>query len=118
MTRSLLSAIALALSLVFLGGCKTQTLYHWGNYENMLYANYAKPGQLSPEDQLVLMEEDMQKAETAGQPLPPGFFAQLGRVFLELGQIGEARSAFEQEKTRFPESAALMDRFIENLPTS
>ena len=117
MNRSTLVALV-AATLSLFAGCKTQTLYHWGNYESMLYAQYSSPGKLTALDQLQLMQEDQAKAEAANRALPPGFFAQLGRIHVELGQVDEARAAFEREKAVFPESAPLMDRFISTLPTS
>jgi hypothetical protein len=111
----LLHALLLATPALLLAGCATPTLYYWGQYEDMLYASYAAPGELPPERQLELMEEDRQKAGAVNKPLPPGFYAHLGYVYFQMGKTDEARQAFEIEKERFPESAVLMDRLLANM---
>ena len=108
----LLATPALAL---LLAGCAAPTVYYWGQYEDLLYATYAAPGEMPPERQLELMEEDRQKALAQNKPLPPGFDAQLGYVYYQLGKMDEARQAFELEKVRFPESTVLMDRLLASL---
>jgi len=109
-----LSLATLALALL-LSGCAAPTVYYWGEYEDILFANYAAPGEMPPERQLELMEEDRQKALAQDKPLPPGFEAQLGYLYYQLGKTDEARQAFELEKARFPESTVLMDRLLASL---
>jgi len=45
----------------------------------------------------------------------PGFHAQLGYAYYELGKVDQARQEFETEKADFPESAVLMDRLLARL---
>lgn len=108
--RPLLLATPVLVSL--LAGCAAPTVYYWGQYEDLLYASYAAPGEVPPEQQVALMEEDRQKARSENKPLPPGFNAQLGYLYYQLGKTDEARESFEIEKARFPESAVLMDRLL------
>ena len=100
------------LPLILLTGCGTPTLYSWGHYENDLYAAYAAPDKMPAERQIEHMEADLQKARSENKPLPPGFHAHLGCLYYQLGKGAEARQQFETEKTKFPESAVLMDRLI------
>jgi hypothetical protein len=108
----LLAAPALAL---LLGGCAAPTVYYWGQYEDLLYASYAAPGAVPPEQQVALMEEDRQKARAENKPLPPGYYAQLGYLYYQSGKPDEARQAFAIEKAQFPESAVLMDRLLASM---
>lgn len=101
--------------VVVLAGCAPQTLYSWGSYEPMVYAMYATPDNATADIQIIRLEEDIQKARAKGNSLPPGFYAHLGYLYFQQGNIELARRAFETEKSAFPESAVLMDRMIATL---
>jgi hypothetical protein len=98
-------------------GCQSPNVYYWGHYEELVYVTYAKPGKLPPEAQVLKMEEDLQKAASAHQPVPPGFHAYLGYLDYQMGKPDLARQEFEKEKVQFPESAVFMDRMTTNLVT-
>lgn len=103
--------LALALTL---WGCNS-TQYHWGNYETVVYLSYYAPDKATAEKQIEILEEDIQKARSADKPLPPGFLAHLGMLYAQTGRNTDALNAFEAEKRAFPESAKLMDQFIQKL---
>ena len=100
---------------IFVGGCASQSIYYWGDYEDLIYAQYHEPGKATQEYQIEKMQADIQRAKSKNKPLPPGFYAHLGYQYLQLGKAGEARQYFEIEKGNFPESAVLMDRFLKKL---
>ena len=102
---------------VLLAGCQSPNVYYWGHYEDLVYVTYAKPGKLPPEAQGLKMDEDLQKAAAANQPVPPGFHAYRGYLDYQLGKTDLARQEFEKEKVQFPESAMFMDRLMTNLVT-
>jgi hypothetical protein len=100
-------------------GCGTpRALYYWGSYEPLIYTMYATPGKATPEDQVLKLEEDFQKAKAKNQPVPPGFHAHLGYLYFQLGKTDEARREFETEKANFPESSVFMDRLLAKLNKS
>jgi len=106
----------LSLAVVALvTGCQSPDIYYWGNYENLVYITYAKPGKATPEFQVQVMEADVHKAISANKPLPPGFHAHLGYLYYQLGKADLALQEFQKEKAQFPESAILMDRLSANL---
>ena len=49
------------------------------------------------------------------KPLPPGWHAQLGYAYFQLGKLDQAKQEFEAEKAAFPQSAVFMDRLSANL---
>lgn len=107
------------LSLTTLTGCATQkTLYSWGQYEEVLYSSYAKPGQTPLEKQIEMLEQDYQKARSKQQPVPPGWHAHLGFLYYGVGKLDKAKQEFESEKAAFPESAILIDRLLTRLKKS
>ena len=115
MPSSLRTAIAWAWLGIFLLGCST-TLYSWGHYEERIYASYLSPGTTSPEAQAAELERDYEKARAENRRVPPGFHAQLGYLYVQLGKLDQARRELEAEKTEFPESAVFVDRVLASLP--
>lgn len=73
---------------------------------------YSKPDKATAEQQIVVLEEDLQKARSGNKPMHPGFHAHLGSLYYQTGKPDKALVEFETEKKAFPESAVLMDRFI------
>jgi hypothetical protein len=115
MASFLRAAIAWAWLSVVLLGCSTPTLYSWGHYEERIYASYVTPGTMSLEAQVAQLEQDYQKARTENKRMPPGFHAQLGYLYLELGKLDQARQELQTEKTEFPESAVFVDHLLASL---
>ncbi len=108
--------LALLLAAAALGGCAAApTLYHWGSYENLVYARYAAPGKLAPEQEIEQLEKDRQQALAAHRRLPPGWHAHLGSLYLQVGKADQAQQEFASEKAEFPESAVFVDRLTANL---
>jgi hypothetical protein len=105
-----------ALALV-LTGCahRAETLYSWGQYEDLIYLSYAEPGKVSPEMQVEKLEQDYQQARAVNKRMHPGFHAHLGYLYVQLGKLDQARQEFSTEKAEFPESATLIDRLVANL---
>lgn len=97
-----------------LTGCAAPTLYTWGHYEELIYVSYAAPGKLSPEMQVAKLEEDYQKARATNKRMPPGWHAQLGYLYFQLGKMDQAHQEFLTEKAEFPESAVFIDRLLIN----
>jgi hypothetical protein len=106
----------MAAALVMCSACATAPSYYsWGGYEELIYANHAKPGALPLDQQIAQMEMDRQAANGASGRLPPGWHAQLAALYSQSGNVDSARSELLAEKAAFPESATLMDRLIANL---
>lgn len=106
-------AIGLGLLALLLGGCQTaRPLYYWGHYEGEAYLGYSKPGKVTPDQQILDLQEDVQKAAAANLPVHPGLHAQLGYLYAQQGKQDQARKEFELEKSLFPESTAFIDRLL------
>lgn len=107
------TALPVLVTALLASGCATQAgLYHWGSYEDQVYAMYSAPGKVSPQEQLAKLEADVEKARAANRSLPPGHHAHLGYLYFQAGQLDKAVAAFETEKLLFPESRPYMDRLI------
>jgi hypothetical protein len=100
--------------VLLITGCTTKTqIYHWGSYENQLYARFST--NTNPEQQIDEMEKTLH-TNKVNRPMPPGFHAHLGLLYGEMGNIDKMREHFTIEKNLFPESAAFMD-FLLNKST-
>ena len=108
--HSVLPAIVLAACF---SACESSpgALYSWGSYESQVYAylNGESRG-----EQLAALERDLEKAEAGGKAVPPGFYAQLGLLYVETGDAVGAVACFTMEKTLFPEAAVFMDFLLAN----
>lgn len=107
----------LAPSLAAIGllaGCQSPDVYYWGHYENVIYDMYNKPDKASPEQLAAILEQDEQKAASKNKPLPPGFHAQLGYLYAQMGKTDQARQQYEKEKQMYPESSVIMNRMLGN----
>ena len=103
------------LAVMLTGGCATapKELYYWGNYETLLYQMYNNPGEATAVIQVDKLEQDINRAEASGKNVPPGLYAHLGIMYASLGKLADAEAAFEEEKSRFPESAILIDGMMQ-----
>lgn len=104
----------LAAALATLSACAPVAgpLYHWGPYEDLLYAMYAAPGKADPGVQVERLSRDIAEAQSKGQRVAPGVHLHLGYMYWLEGNAASARQAMEAEKRLFPESAVLVDRML------
>lgn len=101
---------ALVVSCLILIGCATsESLYYWGNYEEIIYQMYVKPGSADPGTQIQKLKEDLNKASSEGKLAAPGLHAHLGYMYFLQGDTLDALLEFEAEKKLFPESARFVD---------
>jgi len=100
---------------VFLAGCTSQ-IYYWGTYEDQLYAylnGESRETQIQAlEAELPKMEDGTPNMKPNGKKVPPGFYAQLGMLYSEIGDDYNAIACFEKEKALFPEAATYMDYLL------
>ena len=89
--------------------------YGWANYEDLIYAMYAEPGEATPEAQIDQLSRGLEEAESAGRQAGPGVYAHLGYMQYLTGNIDAARGAFERERSLYPESTAFVDGLLKQL---
>jgi hypothetical protein len=112
--RTITSSFVILLAAAVLAGCagRKPLLYHWGSYEEQIYAMYSDTGKVPIEEQLQDLERDYQAARAANEAVPPGYHAHVGYLYFQLGKIDQALQSFATEKALFPESTVYMDRLI------
>jgi hypothetical protein len=90
-------------------------VYGWGGYDDLVYSMYANPGEATPEAQISQLSAGIEEATSAGLQAGPGVYAHLGYMHYLTGNLGAAHSAFEQERTLYPESAVFVNGLLEQL---
>ncbi len=108
--RGLIGIMVLSVACM---GCATKQLYHWGSYEDDLYATYKSP-ENGKEFQETL-RQIIDKSEKRGQTVPPGICAEYGFCLYTEGRLDEAVGWFEKEREAWPEAAVLMNTLIRNV---
>lgn len=100
--------------LLLLLACTTgnPNLYYWGDYEDAIYDMYLEPGKTSLTDEILRLEEQVEKAAAAGMTVPPGLHAHLGYLYVNEGDDATALVHFQTEKALFPESTVFIDGLI------
>ncbi|MEN3111230.1 DUF4810 domain-containing protein [Uliginosibacterium paludis] len=113
-SRSL--ALLACVAGLALAGCasKPAGLYYWGDYQKQVYAELRSESGGGPE-QIIALEKTVQQARSQSKPLPPGFHANLGLLYLGQGKIDQVVQEFETEKALFPEGASFMDFLLRKI---
>lgn len=117
MKKLVLSLIALSFVLVGCGG-GTTSLYRWGEFSLQTYNYMNEKGKSSPLEQIAYLEKDIEKAKAENKAVPPGLYAHLGLLNLDIQNSQRAAMYFQLEKQVYPESTVLMNRLMQRLGTS
>lgn len=98
-----------------LSGCATgpSDQYYWGGYEGLINDMYVNAGKATPQVQIEKITQDIQKAENAGKPVPPGVYAHLGFMYSLEGNNVSATAAFNEEKALYKDSEVLINGMLE-----
>ena len=73
------------------------------------------PEKTSPQEQIGKLEKDIEKAKAKNAAVPPGLYAHLGLLNLNINNGPRAVQYFELERQTYPESAVLMDRLLKKM---
>jgi hypothetical protein len=104
----------LLLGSVLLAGCATtRDAYDWGRYDEMLYQSYKDVSKT--ENLRVGIEAHIAALEKSNSKVAPGLYAELGTLYLEMGDSDRAISLYAKERDAWPESKGLMDVMIASL---
>ncbi|QTD30957.1 DUF4810 domain-containing protein [Pseudomonas fluorescens] len=114
LSRSLM-ALTLAGSALLAGCSSPQTLYQWEGYQPQVYEYFKS--ETPKEAQAEALEADLQKIRASGKPVPPGYHAHLGLLYLSMGKDDQMVQQLRTEKTLFPESGTYMDFLLKNART-
>lgn len=106
--------LSAAGSLLLAGCAGPQPMYQWEGYQVQVYEYFKGE---SKEAQVAALEEGLQKIKAKGGAVPPGYHAQLGMLYLNIGKGDQMVKEFQTEKTLFPEATPYMDFLLRNVKT-
>ncbi|WP_183142196.1 DUF4810 domain-containing protein [Pseudomonas cichorii] len=113
--RSLRMIAMMLVASAGVAGCaQPKTLYQWGSYQPEVYEYFKGEAK---EEQVAKLEEDLQKIRSTNGTPPPGYHAQLGMLYGNLGKDDQMVQQLNTEKALFPESATYMDFLLKNAQT-
>lgn len=100
-------------SCFLLSACAGQPeMYHWGNYQSLVYDMYIEPGKADTLSQIEKLNADIDQASSKGKRVAPGIYAHLGFMQALLGNTEKSIQSFETEKTLYPESSVFIDGIL------
>ncbi len=107
--------LIIIVSLLFLSGCvkPANDIYYWGEYEQLIHDMYVEPGKADAVMQIEKLTADIQKAEGAGKPVPPGMYAHLGLMYAAQGKSAQGKAALLEEQKLYPESSTFVQGLID-----
>jgi hypothetical protein len=97
-----------------LAGCASRpsAQYQWEGYQPQVY-EYFKGG--AKEAQIAELEKGLEVIKSDDGVVPPGYHAQLGLLYADIGKDDQMVQEFETEKALFPESAPYIDYLLKNV---
>jgi hypothetical protein len=115
MNRFRLIAVGAFVACGVLVGCATKptTLYQWEGYQSYVDA-YFRADALSPDAQVQVMEEDLKKIRAGSGSVPPGYYAHLGLLYGQQGNLDRFAEFVQAEKRQYAESETFMDFLLRN----
>jgi hypothetical protein len=114
--HGVLTLLLVTLLITTATGCAHQAtppLYQWEHYQPQVH-QYLTGDKTSPQEQLQTLQTDLQKIQTSGGKVPPGYYAHLGLLYGEQGDLLQFAQHLELEKKTFPESAGFMNFLMRN----
>ena len=106
-----------AICTMILVGCVSapKSLYSWGEYPQQTYLMLSLTEKTSLQEQIGKLEKDIEKAKAKNAAVPPGLYAHLGLLNLNINNGPRAVQYFELERQTYPESTVLMDRLLKKM---
>lgn len=104
-------------TMIMLNACASsssnQPLYHWDKaYSKSVYNRLNKTGDVNQEIQQ--MEKMAQKAYDKQKKMPPGFYAHLGLLHHDAGNMQKMQENLQKEAELYEESRAYMEFLLKN----
>lgn len=115
MTNLRMIVATILVVCVGLGGCATKqtSLYQWQGYQGNVDA-YFRTDKSSSVEQIQGMEEDLKKIKANGGAVPPGYYAHLGLLYGQQGNLDRFAENVQSEKQQFSEAEPFMNFLLRN----
>lgn len=92
-----------------------KSIYHWGDYSETAYNHKHEPSDETREKHKQALLAIIENAAKENKKIPPGIYAELATLELQVNNVVEAQAYLQQEKALFPESAQLIDAMLNKM---
>lgn len=105
--------LSLSIMALLISGCSgKKPMYEYSNYSQSYYQLKQTGDAESTSKWKTSLEESIEKSNVLAIRVPPGIYANLGYLYLKVGDTQKAISFFKAEKALYPESGVFMDNLI------
>lgn len=115
LSKTRLVVIGMVGTVMLAQGCASTDQYHWGEYEDMVYASFHPNDESDPETQVQILTAEIDKAQASGKKVAPGVHAHLGYMQHLSGKDSEAEASFQKELELYPSSKVFIERLLSSL---
>lgn len=105
----------LICACALLAGCKSTSLYYWGDYSGTLYRYTKEPSDTSRVKHKNELLEIIEHTKSSKKATPPGIYFELAVLEAEEGNKQVALAYLQSEKNLFPESEPAVNLVIKEL---
>ncbi|MFT6898584.1 MAG: hypothetical protein ACJA13_003008 [Paraglaciecola sp.] len=103
-----------SVAILALTACATSTsLYYWGDYSQSAYELKHEPSEKTARAHKDALLDIIDNAARKNKKIPPGIYAELAKMAFEANNLVGGRALLEQEKALFPESARMVEVWLE-----
>ena len=109
--RQQIRRLPLAVGMAALvAACATPTHFHWGDYEPVLFRFYESEEGISHQEQIELLLNDIDKAQSEGKKIAPGINLHLAMLYADMGDMASAKRFVEIERELYPMSGQFSEK--------
>ena len=112
MMPRLFKCTVLVTCALSISACLPPTQFHWGSYEESLYARQQHAGAEGETDAATMLLATINEAQSANKKAGPGIHADYGHLLLKQGRTDEAIAELQKEAALYPESSLLMETIV------
>lgn len=112
----MIKTASLLLCCVLLGACASKPPYmFWGNYSQTLYDYKKEPSPETRARHAEQMEYIIERSESLKIAPPPGVCAELGKLYIDMGQQAKGIAMLNKEVELYPEAQPLMTMVLKQV---
>jgi hypothetical protein len=112
----MIKAVSITLAAVALSACASKPPHiYWGNYSGTLYNYKKEPSEATRADHVEQLEYIIARSESWQIAPPPGVCAELGKLYIDMGQPQKGIAMLNREVELYPESQPLITMVLKQV---
>lgn len=112
----MIKAFSVALCCLMLAACNSKSPYmYWGNYSQSLYDYKKEPTPETRANHAEQLEHIIERSDSLKITPPPGVCAELGKLYIDMGQQAKGIAMLNKEVELYPEAQPLMTMVLKQV---